>query len=80
MLLQERGCTHAHGAAQTMADELQGISGASVKVAMAHQKGRCGFDVREDSPDEINEVPCENVHIQILLLRVGESLRSPCDG
>lgn len=46
-----------------MADELPGISDASVKIAFAHQKGRCGLDVREDGTNEVDEVRSENIYV-----------------
>ena len=63
MLLEEGTCTDTHGAPQTVANELQGLSDASVKIAFAHQKGRCGLDVREDGTNEVDEVRSENVYV-----------------
>ena len=63
MLLEKGACADTHGAPQTVADELQGVSDASVKIAFAHQKGRCGLDVREDGTNEVDEVRSENIYV-----------------
>ena len=72
MLLEKGRCAYAHGAPQTVADKLRGRKrrGESVRIAFAHQKGRCGLHVREDSPDEIDEVLSEDIRIEIFLPRI----------